>query len=166
MFQWSVNYEFLGIIGNLVRNHVWRYFWVLHWQKLPLQPRATLLFFFFWPIDYANLIYKLFITFWSLKIHEHCLYWKVFSTNKYSKIFFNSLLLFQLYLLVVNWMSWVSKFYNFFLTCSETEEKFIFDGFKYCTLWKVNFQLSGTFLALFIWSVNCSRDFFSHFVSQ
>ena len=30
----------------------------------------------------------------------------------------------------VNCMSWVSKFNNFFLTCRETEAKFIFEGFN------------------------------------
>ena len=30
----------------------------------------------------------------------------------------------------VNCMSWVSKFNNFFLTCRETEARFIFEGFN------------------------------------
>ena len=30
----------------------------------------------------------------------------------------------------VNCMSWVSKFNNFFLTCTETEARFIFEGFN------------------------------------
>ena len=29
-----------------------------------------------------------------------------------------------------NYMSWVSKFNNFFLTCTETETRFIFEGFN------------------------------------
>ena len=60
----------------------------------------------------------------------------------------------------VNCMSWVSKFNNFFLTCTETEARFIFEGF--------NIALYGKFISnspilsflFFIWSVNCSRGFF------
>ena len=103
----------------------------------------------------------------SIKIRKHCLYWKVFSTDIYWKIFFNTLLyLCFVVCLLVNCMSWVSKFHNFFLTYSETEARFIFEGFKYCSLWKFHFHFSGTFLAFFIWSVNCSREFLSHFVCQ
>ena len=107
--------------------------------------------------------------FGSVKIHKNCLYWKVFSTNIYTYIVKNFSTVFCFFSYIcwsVNYMSWVSKFHKFFLTCSETEARFIFEGFKYCPLWKVNFQLSGTFLAFFIWSVNCLRDFFSHFVNQ
>ena len=39
----------------------------------------------------------------------------------------------------VNCMSWVSKFNNFFLTCTETEARFIFEGF--------NFVLYGKFIS-------------------
>ena len=70
----------------------------------------------------------------------------------------------KLYLLVSKLYELVRKFHNFFLTSSETEAWFIFEVFMYCLLWKVYFQLSGTFFAFFIWSVNCSRDFFSQFV--
>ena len=33
----------------------------------------------------------------------------------------------------------------------------MFDGFKYCHLWKVQFQLIGIFLDFFVWSVNCTN---------
>ena len=85
----------------------------------------------------------------------------------YMQRFFSTVCCFSTYICwSVNCMSWVSKFHNFFLTGSETEARFIFEGFKYWPLWKVNFQLPGTFLAFLIWSVNCWREFFSHFVSQ
>ena len=58
-------------------------------------------------------------------------------------------------------MSQVSKLYNFFLTCLETEETLIFEIFDHCNLWKNHFQLSSTFLTFFIWSVNCWSRFFS-----
>ena len=60
-------------------------------------------------------------------------------------------------------LSWVSKFHKFFVTCSETEARFIFEGIRYYPSWKVHFQLSGTSLDFFTWSVNYSRDFFCHF---
>ena len=44
-------------------------------------------------------------------------------------------------------MSWVSKFNDFFLTCTETEAWFIFQGAQCCPLWKVHFQYFYTFLA-------------------
>ena len=109
-----------------------------------------------WSVNYS-------LHFGSVKINKHCLYWKVFSTNIYSKIFFNRLLLFKLYLLVSKLYELSQQMPQLF---SNMLGRFIFEGFKYCPLWKVNFQLSNTFLAFFIWSVNCSRDFFSHFVSQ
>ena len=46
-------------------------------------------------------------------------------------------------------MNQVSKFYNFFLTWSETKARCIFEGFYYCHLWKVQYQLSSNFLAFF-----------------
>ena len=63
--------------------------------------------------------------------------------------FFNSLLIFSYISLSVNCMSWVSKFHNFFQTCSETEARFIFEIFKYCPFWKNSFHLSGTFFSFF-----------------
>ena len=63
----------------------------------------------------------------------------------------------------VNCMSWVSKFNNFFLTCTETEARFIFEGFNIVLYGKF---ISDSPILFFIWSVNCLRDFFSHFVSQ
>ena len=64
----------------------------------------------------------------------------------YRKTFFNSLLLFSYVCWSVNCMSWISKFNNFFLKCTETEARFIFEGFKHCPLWKVYFQYFYTFL--------------------
>ena len=70
----------------------------------------------------------------------------------------------------VNYMSRVSKFNNFFVICSEIKARRIIEGFQYCFLWKVQFQLSSTFSSFFstglliaqitflvpiCWSVNC-----------
>ena len=68
---------FSGIIRTLGSNQIWRNFWCLNWQKLPLQLLATTLIFFFRSLNYANLVFKLFLYFQSDKIHKHCLYWKV-----------------------------------------------------------------------------------------
>ena len=84
--------------------------------------------------------------FGSFKIRKQRLYWKVFSTGIYRKIIFNCLLSLQLIFLSVNCTSWVSRFHNLSLTCSNTDGRFIFEGFKYCQLWKVHVQLSGTYI--------------------
>ena len=42
----------------------------------------------------------------------------------------------------VNCISWASKFRNFFLNCSETEARFIFEVFMYCPLWKLRYLFS------------------------
>ena len=121
--------HFSDIIGKLGSNDIWRYFWFLQWQKFDLQPLATLLNFF-------RLVCKLCksglqtITFWKC-LYKHCLYWKIFSTDIYRKIeaatvccFFSNICW------SVNCMTWVSKFNNFFLICTETEVRFIFEGFN------------------------------------
>ena len=72
-----------------------------------------------WYINYS-------LHFGSVETQKDCLYWKVVSTDIQRKFFFNSLLFFQLYLLV-------SKLYElsvnstiFFLTSRKTEARFIF----------------------------------------
>ena len=119
--------------------------------------------FLAWSVNYANLVYKL-LHFENVKIHKHCLYWRVFSTDIYRKMYFNNLLLFSYICWPVNCMCWVSKCNNFFLTCMETEARFIFDGFNIVLYGKFISDSLILFLFLFIWSVNCWRDFFSHFV--
>ena len=62
----------------------------------------------------------------------------------------------------VNYMSRVSKFHSFFLTCSETEA--IFEGFQYCHLWKVQFQLFSTFFRFFSSGLQIAQvTFLDHF---
>ena len=102
----------------------------------------------------------------SVKIHKHCLYWKAFCTNIYRKAFFNSLLFFQLYFLASKLQELSQEIPPFFLGCLETNARFIFESFKYCPLWKVLFQCCSTLLAFFIWSLNCSWDFFGYFFTQ
>ena len=64
----------------------------------------------------------------------------------------------------VNYMSRVSKFHYFFLTCSETEARCIFKGFWYCHLWKVQYQFSNIFLALFHLVCQLLKSLFSPFL--
>ena len=103
------------------------------------------------------------LCFGRVKIHKRCLYLSVFSTDINGKIIFNCLVLYRPFLLVSKLYQLVSKFHNF-LTCSETEARCIFEGFLYCHLWKVQFELLQYFFEhFFIWSVNCSNQFFSPF---
>ena len=148
----------IEILGSI---DIWKYFCFLYWEKLSYQPIAALLIFFLLVCKLCKPLH-----FGSVKIHKHCLYWKGFSANIYRKIFFNCLLLFSYISWSVNCKSWDSKFHHFFLTCLGTKVRFIFEGFKYFPLWKVHSQLSSAFLALFIWSVNFPRDFFSYLFSQ
>ena len=107
-----------------------------------------------WSINYA-------LHFVSIKIHKRCLYWSVFSTDINRKIILNILLLFKLFCWEVNYMSRIGKFYNIFLACSETDAWCIFEGFQYCHLGKVEFQLFSIFKLFLIWCVN----YWSHFLA-
>ena len=120
----------------------------LPWEKPPLQPLVSPLIVF-WSVNYAYLVYKL-LHFGSVRAHKRCFYFCFFSYICWS----------------VNCMIWVSKFNIFFLTCRETETKSIFEGFNVALYRKFISDPPILFLLFYIWSVNCSRDFFSHFVSQ
>ena len=107
--------HFWGMIGNLGINHIWRYFWFLHWQKLPLQPLASLLIFHL-------LVYKLYKS--GLQIIHYILevlrYTNIVYIGRYLVLtyivrFFSTVCYFFGYICwSVNCMSWVSKFHNFF----------------------------------------------------
>ena len=100
----------------------------------------------------------------SVKIHKNCLYWSVFSTDMYRKIIFNCLILLSYFCWSVKYMSRPSKFPQIFYDIQKAEEKYIFKDFYYWHLWKVQFQLSNSFLGFFMWSVNWSSHVFSHFL--
>ena len=148
--------HFSDIIGNLGSNYSWSYFWFLHWQKFHLQTLATLLNFFFWSVDYANLVYNLFISFWKCQdtqtffILEGILYWHI------QKDFFRQFAAFLILFGQKNCISWVSKFNNFFLTCTE---RFIFEGFNIVLYGKFIFNSAIPFSLFFVWSVNCFENF-------
>ena len=104
--------HFSDIIGKLGSNHIWRYFWIFlflficnHWLLLNFFPGLQIMQI--WSIIYS-------LHFENVKIHKHCLYWKVFSTNIYRKIFSTVCCFFSYISWLVNCMSWVSKSNNFF----------------------------------------------------
>ena len=81
-------------------------------------------------VNSANLVHKL-LHFENVKIHKHFLYWKVFSTDIYIERFVSTVYFFFSHICwSVNCMSWVCKFNNFFMTCTETEARFAFEGFN------------------------------------
>ena len=77
--------HFSDITGKLGSNHIWRYF----------------------GLELINYILE-------MSRYTNIVYWKVFSTNIYRKIYFKSLLVFRYICWLVNCMSWVSKLNNFF----------------------------------------------------
>ena len=120
--------HFSDIIGKLLSNHIWRYFWFLNWQKFHLQPLATLEFF-------SSGLYIMQI--WSINIHY------ILKMSRYTNIFYIGMYLVPIYIKrfvlrvcctfsficgSVNCMSWASKLNKFFLRCTETE--FMFEDFN------------------------------------
>ena len=107
--------HFSDIIGNQGSNNFWRYFLFLHWQSLFLQPLGTLLIFFFWSVNCANQVYKLFVIFWQCQDTQTFYILVSISLDIHRNIIFNCLLLFFIYICwSVNCLSWVSKFHNVF----------------------------------------------------
>ena len=123
--------HFSDKIENLRSNHIWRYFWFLVWQKLHLRPLAIILNFF-------RLVCKLCksgisIIHYILKVlrYTNIVYIGRYLVLTYIERFFSTVWCFFSYICwSVNCISWVSKFNNFFLTCTETEARFIFEGFN------------------------------------
>ena len=129
-----------------------------------------------------NWVFKLCNIFWRCSKAEVLIYvwdllvlqWKVplvlfviFQTFCWSvnikKSYFQLLLLLKLFLLVISLcMSRVSKFHIIF--SDMLRSWCLYWRALVCHLWEVQFQLSSTFLAFFIWSANCSSEFFSHFL--
>ena len=119
----------------------------------------------FWSVNYANLAINYSLHFENVKIHKHCLYWKVFSTDIYRKIYFNSLMLICW---SINCISWVSKFKNFFrhaqklrqdlyvrdLILPFMENSFLALRYFFCFFYLVSKLFKGLFQPL-CQSVNC-----------
>ena len=139
VFQGSVNYTFFRHNRKTGSNHIWRYFSFLHWQKLHLQPLATLLNFFF-------LVCKS-----GLQIIHYILRMSWYTNI----VYIGSYLV----------LTYIERFISTVSTWTETEARFIFEGFNNILYGKV-ISYSPIIFSLFLWSVNCSRDFFSHLVNQ
>ena len=157
-----------GIIGKLGSNHIWRYFWFLHWQKLHLQLLATLLnFFFFMVCKLCKSGVQIIHYILKMLRYTNIVYIGRYLVLTYIEIFISTVCCSFSYICwPVNCMSWVSKFNNFFLICTETEAKFIFEGLYIVLYGNFICDFPILFSLFFIWSVNCLRDFFNHFVSQ
>ena len=111
-----------------------------------------------WSVNYA-------LHFGGAKIHKNCLYWSVFSTDVYRKIAFNRLLLFKLFMLVSKLYESVNSKFSF-LTCLETEARFIFEGFSIIIYGKFNSNFQVLFYFLFFHAVCILfKSVFNHFLS-
>ena len=119
-------------------------------------------FFLFWSANYA-ILYIL-----EMSRYINIVYMGGFFVLTYIERLFSAVCCFFSYIsCLVNCKSWVSKFHHFFSgILGNCGKIYIWGLFKYFSLWKVHFQLSGTYLTFFIWPVNCLRDFFSYFFSQ
>ena len=119
--------DFLDIIGNLGSNHIWRYFWFLHWQKLHLQPLAILLKFFILVCKLCKS--GLYIIHYILEMsrYKSIVYIGRHLVLTYMGRFVSTVCCFCW---PVNCLSWVSKFNSFFLTCTEIEAEFVFEDFN------------------------------------
>ena len=125
-------------IRKLWSNHIWRQFWFLRCQKLHLQPLL---------LNFSRLVSKLWkiwsINYYILKMprHTNIVYIEKDLVLTYIERFISTVFncFFGYICWLVNCMSWVSKFNNFFLTFTETEAKFIFEGF--------NIALYGKFIS-------------------
>ena len=114
----------------------------------------------FWSVNIENLVCKLCI---SVKMHKHCLYWNIFSTDINGKIIFNCLLLFKPFLLVSKLYESVN-FTSFFRHAQKLRQGEYLIDFSIVSYGKFNSSFPVLFLAFFIWSLNCSSYFFSSFL--
>ena len=154
--------HFWDIIGELGSNHIWRYFWFLHQQKLHLQPLATLLNIFLLVCKLYK--YGLWFIHYILKMsrYTNIVYIGRYLVLTYIERFISTVCCFFSYIYwSVKCMSWVSKFKKIFLTYRETEARFIFEGFNIVLYRK--FISDSRILFLFFYLV-CKL--FKHFVSQ
>ena len=146
MFQWSVNYAFFRHNDKITSqtklgcNHIWKYFWILHWQKLHLQALVTLLIFFLLVCKLCKS--GLWFIHYILKMSRYTnnVYIGRYLVVAYIERFISTVCCFFSYICwSMTCMSSVSKCNNFFLTFRETEARCIFEGF--------NIALYGKFIS-------------------
>ena len=83
--------------------------------------------------NYVSQVYKLFIAFWKCQDTQTLFILE----DIYRKFFSTVCCFFSFTFWSVNCISWVSKFNNFFLTCTENEARIIFEGFNFALYGKV-----------------------------
>ena len=113
-------------------NHIWRYFLFLHWQKLHLQTLPTLLncFLLVFKLWKSGLYFFHYIL--KMSRYTNIVYIGRYLALTYIERFISTICCFFSYICwSVNCMSWVSKFKKFFLTCTESEARFIFEDFLF-----------------------------------
>ena len=98
------------------------------------------------------------LRFGSVKKHKNCLHSSVFSTNINRKIILNCSYFLSYYCCSVNYMTWVSKFYNFSDMLRNRSGVYL-RAFSIVSYKKFNSNFPVLFIAFFIWSVNCSSHF-------
>ena len=126
---------------------------------------------------------KLFIRFWKCQ-DTHVVYIRTYLVPAYIERLFSIVCCFFRYIFwSANYISWISKFHNFFLTCSETEARFTFGVLQVLPFMEKLFQtfqyrfsflhlvcklFKGDFQPLF-WSVKCISwvsEFFNIFLGD
>ena len=123
--------NFSDIIAKLEGNHIWRCFWFLHWQNLHLQPLAAVLNFFLLVCKLCKLGLEFIHCVFKISIYPSIVYIGRYLVLTYRERFISTVCcVFSYICWSVNSMNWVSRFNIFFLTCRETEARFIFEGFN------------------------------------
>ena len=123
-------------------------------------------FFFFWSINYS-------LHFGSVKIHKHCLYWKVFIFGKHclywtyiERLFSTACCFFNYICWSVNCISWVSKFHNAFSDVLWTWNKIYIWELEVLSFMESLFPTFRYFYSFFHLVCKFSRNFFSHFIGE
>ena len=114
--------------------HLLKVFFVFKLIESSIATLSYFFIFFFWSVNYTNTVYILCITFWKCQDTQTLfgIYLVLTYIEKLSRLSF-----FICFCQSVKCMSQVTKLNTFSLTCSETEERLIFESFQYYHLWKV-----------------------------
>ena len=101
--------------------------------------------FFFWSLNYENMVYILYVTFGKCQDTQTLfgIYLVMIYIERLPRLSF-----FICFYWSINCMSQVSKFHDFFWHAQKLK-RFVFESLYFCHLWKVQFQLSSTFLKRF-----------------
>ena len=137
----------------------------MHWQKLRLQPLATLLNFFLLVCKLCK--FGLWITHYILKMSKYTniVYIGRYLVLTYIEIFISTVCyIFSLICWSVNCMGWVVNSTIFFWNARKLRQDLYWRALILCNLWKVHFWHSDTFFA-FLSSLKIVQETFSATVS-